>query len=295
MYIEKQCELKNKRGPDMKRISQEIKKYRIMRAETQSSLAKKVKTAATAINAYEMGSKIPKIELRCNIAEALEVDPIALSGIELDEKAEFRLLGKLLYKYCLSMKYDDKKDCVKVVLPGELEGISRMFEENEHDIEEEDFPLEELQKKEFFIETWPTYDAFYQAQLQGTDVNAGGKKSIQMKAYSKFISDFEQYKTNYLDLTENQPMKKECSRKDLFVDKDDEKYMVLKDKASELRKLRRKTDLSFEQLVSLLFQKGYQGVLTNGDVLLVLYGFRAPSETFYNDIEGILQDHIAKP
>ena len=86
-----------------KNIGTTIKKYRLMKNKTQIQLAQDVEISAPGLAAYESGKRVPKIELREQIAKALETDPVALSGLELSENDEIRLLNKLLVKYCLDM------------------------------------------------------------------------------------------------------------------------------------------------------------------------------------------------
>ena len=105
-----------------KNIGTTIKKYRLMKNKTQIQLAQDVEISAPGLAAYESGKRVPKIELREQIAKALETDPVALSGLELSENDEIRLLNKLLVKYCLDMSItsyqkDDitiQEECVQV-------------------------------------------------------------------------------------------------------------------------------------------------------------------------------------
>lgn len=78
-------------------IGENIRKYRMMAGFTQAELAEKLsevegKTiAASAVAGYENGQRTPKVEIRVQMARILGVDPVGLSGIELDESDEKRL------------------------------------------------------------------------------------------------------------------------------------------------------------------------------------------------------------
>ena len=118
-----------------KKIGDRIRKFRTMVGMTQEELAnrlssgeeKSVSQATVAI--YESGQRIPKIELRLRIAEILNVDPIALSGIDLDEFDEKRLLCKLLIKYANSIDLTEE-NMVNIGLPNEFLGFQKMYQKN---------------------------------------------------------------------------------------------------------------------------------------------------------------------
>ncbi len=116
-------------------IGDRIRKYRIMVGMTQGELAEKLSEygeksiAQATIAMYESGQRVPKIELRLKIADILGVDPIALSGIDLNEDDEKRLLCKLLIKYS---NYIDltKENMVNIGLPEEFLAFQKMYQKN---------------------------------------------------------------------------------------------------------------------------------------------------------------------
>ena len=103
-------------------IGENIRKYRMMAGFTQAELAEKLsevegKTiAASAVAGYENGQRTPKVEIRVQMARILGVDPVGLSGIELDEMDEKRLLCKLLSKYASDISLTED-GTVNVIIP----------------------------------------------------------------------------------------------------------------------------------------------------------------------------------
>ena len=106
-------------------IGENIRKYRMMAGFTQAELAEKLsevegKTiAASAVAGYENGQRTPKVEIRVQMARILGVDPVGLSGIELDEMDEKRLLCKLLSKYASDITLNEDGS-VGVELPDDF-------------------------------------------------------------------------------------------------------------------------------------------------------------------------------
>lgn len=195
----------------MNEIKDMIKKYRAMKNISQADLADRIGVATSKIAAYETGARIPKVEARSDIAKALNVDPIALSGIEISQYDEKRLLNKLISKYCKNIEIvQSDKNCeksVKVTLDYDFVPVANIYEENvagKKDIEESQLDdatkirlnMEADAEQEFWLECWPDYDYVIQGRIQGVDPEDGGKYSLKETLKSNFIADFERFKAS---------------------------------------------------------------------------------------------------
>ena len=98
-----------------------IKKCRMRKGYSQAKLASELGVAPSAVAFYEAGKRVPKIEIREKIAKILGADPVELSGLDLSEADEIRLMNKLLVKYAKSIQVirdsGSNNGCVSVVLP----------------------------------------------------------------------------------------------------------------------------------------------------------------------------------
>lgn len=208
-----------------KNIGTTIKKYRLMKNKTQIQLAQDVEISAPGLAAYESGKRVPKIELREQIAKALETDPVALSGLELSENDEIRLLNKLLVKYCLDMsttsyQKDDitiQEECVQVILPTNFVPLCDKYTEYRKnleliktdiscmeifnaiahntdisisDINTDPEILDATEELNYWLETWPQFDYKFQEK----NAHDSKRHSFREILHSKFLVGFIEYK-----------------------------------------------------------------------------------------------------
>lgn len=142
-----------------------------MRGISQAKLAEELGIASSAVAAYETGKRIPKIELREQIARVLMADPLELSGLELNEDDERRLLNKLLMKYSKDIVKNDD-GTISAVFPEDYKNLQEIHKRiHEFDVDgytsfEGDIPLQinlfpENEKEslaEYWLESWPLFD-----------------------------------------------------------------------------------------------------------------------------------------
>lgn len=195
-------------------IGEKIKKYRMMAGYTQAELAwelgrrEEKKLAPSAIAGYESGQRVPKIESRVQMARILNVDPISLSGIELDELDEKRLLCKLLAKYASDILLED--DCsVTAKLSSDFASFQMEYEDYKEELEEyeECLPKDslryELQAKalaaelEHWMERYPRYDAVH--VIKGRNENFTLEDILKEREWRKMKSqdEFFRYQDDY--------------------------------------------------------------------------------------------------
>ena len=188
-------------------IGKIIKKFRVMKGVSQAQLAAELGTAASAMSAYETGTKIPKIELREQIAKALEVDPVELSGLELSRDDEIRLLMKLLSKYATSItttKNSSGEYGVDVTLPYMFSEFSDIYMEHCRDVDKisDDYKksgdmgeyLDNAKRElEFWIDMWPDFDFTYQVDNDRIDPFIRSHHSAKELLRSKFLSKYFDY------------------------------------------------------------------------------------------------------
>lgn len=205
-----------------KNIGESIKKNRIMKEYSQARLASKMEVAPSALAAYESGKRVPKIEVREQIAQILGTDPVELSGLDLTEDDEVRLFNKLLVKFSKNMQIiqnaGSDTGCVSVVLPSSFAALVEQYQ-NYQDavrevqltnsiIDEDDSSIENLEESsyieeakeelDFWLDTWPEYDYLYQMKKNDGEFLLG-RHSLKERLYGKFLDKFYQFKENYSD------------------------------------------------------------------------------------------------
>ena len=187
-------------------IGQTIKKYRLMKGVSQAQLAAELGIAASALSAYESGTRMPKIELREQIAKVLEVDPVELSGIELSEDDEIRLLNKLLAKYAITMgKEGEEQALTKVYLSDVFLDFQELFSDLQREMDEirENYSDQDSTKAkvlenarlemEYWLETWPEYDFTYQVNHGKIDPHIPSHHKSKELLRSKFLAGYMDY------------------------------------------------------------------------------------------------------
>lgn len=203
------------------KIGEIIKKNRMLKDFSQADLAKAIHVAPSALAAYESGKRTPKIEVREQIAEVLNVDKVELSGLELTEDDEIRLMNKLLVKYCKAIELVENENGdknVNVVLPDSFVPLQEKYQSYQDEMREirenimnaSDAPLympnirldgmempdesdEAKMELDFWLDTWPEFDYLYQGRRQGIDPEVGGSRSLKAKLNNKQISRYDDY------------------------------------------------------------------------------------------------------
>ena len=201
-------EIKNK-------ICEAIKKFRLMKRLTAKELSARTGIAASNLSAIESGERVPKLDMCNKIANALEVDPVEICGLELTEQDEKRLLMKLLAKYadkvelCIVGEEDgkpiyDPKGRSMAILPIAFADYAMRYEKNKGDVEfaieglKETDPRYELVKGNaedefnYWLDMYPVYDAVTIAQIKATEGNypPSDDKKVD-KARSQGIVDID--------------------------------------------------------------------------------------------------------
>lgn len=163
------------RWGNWKNYKEEIKKCRMRKGYSQAKLASELGVAPFAVAFYEIGKRLPKIEIREKIAKILEADPVELSGLDLSEADEIRLINKLLVKYAKSIQVirdgGSNNGCVSVVLPKSFVTFAEKYlyyqniiraaqsENNKENSEETKAAIERAKEEfDFLLETWPEHD-----------------------------------------------------------------------------------------------------------------------------------------
>lgn len=196
-------------------IGETIKKYRMMAGYTQAELAEELSKledkniAPSAIAGYESGQRTPKVEVRVDIARILGVDPVALSGIELSEVDEKRLLCKLLVKYATNLTL--KKDgSVNLDLPDDFSAFQMEYKDNREQLDflladiPEDTLKQEIATKSaadelnYWVEMYPAYDAASLCKEKKADCTIKDIKEYRKMVDSEYQEDFFHFQDNYL-------------------------------------------------------------------------------------------------
>ena len=196
-------------------IGENIRKYRMMAGFTQAELAEKLsevegKTiAASAVAGYENGQRTPKVEIRVQMARILGVDPVGLSGIELDEMDEKRLLCKLLSKYASDITLNEDGS-VGVELPDDFADFQMTYKENRdrlaflsEDVPEDSLEYEITKKSaddelEYWVERYPAYDAASLCKKRKEDYTIEDIIDFRKMTSSECEADFFRFQDSYL-------------------------------------------------------------------------------------------------
>ena len=211
-------------------IGENIRKYRMMAGFTQAELAEKLsevegKTiAASAVAGYENGQRTPKVEIRVQMARILGVDPVGLSGIELDEMDEKRLLCKLLSKYALDISVTEDGS-VGVELPDDFADFQMTYKENRdrlaflsEDVPEDSLEYEITKKSaddelEYWVERYPAYDAASLCKERKADYTIEDIKDFRKVTSSECEADFFRFQDSYLTPMMNKEIMKRIRKK----------------------------------------------------------------------------------
>lgn len=152
-------------------IGEKIKNARLLRGIPQQKFAEELGIAASAVAAYESGKRVPKIELREQMARVLMIDPLELAGLDLTEDDERRILNKLLMKYSKNI-VKNEDGTVSAVFDEDYGNLQEIYErlhtfeidsyigfDIDNPIKIDILPAahkEEL--AEFWLESWPIFD-----------------------------------------------------------------------------------------------------------------------------------------
>jgi len=151
-------------------IGEKIKKARILRGISQAKFAEELGIAASAVAAYETGKRIPKIELREEMARVLMIDPLELAGLGLTEDDERRILNKLLMKYSKDIVKNDD-GTISAIFYEDYAHFQEIYNElHAPVIRNEEYSFEKPYKidispligkedyADFWLESWPLFD-----------------------------------------------------------------------------------------------------------------------------------------
>ena len=176
-------------------IGTNIKYYRTLRGYTQEEFAQKVGLQKQNISNIENGTRIPKFDKICDIADALGINPLWIYGINLDREKKIQLMYSFFMDFAEKIEINDD-ETVTVSFPKEFGGIATMFNDYQerlsrindvkHEIEEleeaymdsfdepepydEDNDLylkhDELDRYnrhriKYWLDLWPNYDSTY--------------------------------------------------------------------------------------------------------------------------------------
>ena len=171
-------------------IGEKIKKARMLRGISQAKFADELGIAASAVAAYETGKRIPKIELREQMARVLMVDPLELSGLDLTEDDERRILNKLLMKYSKDIVKNDD-GTISAILYEDYAHLQEIYNElHAVVIRNDEYSFEQPYKidispligkedyADFWLESWPLFDycQVLKRCIPGTSVNEDALK-----------------------------------------------------------------------------------------------------------------------
>lgn len=223
-------------------IGEKLKKYRTMKGYTQADLARALsefvgKTIApSAIAGYENGQRVPKVEVRNQIAAILEVDPIEMSGIEMTEMDEKRLICKLLAKYAIAINLNEDGTVV-VGLPDDFAGFQMEYEFNREMLEfnidgQEEASLEyEVTKQsaedelDYWLEMYPSYDPVYLCKKNKGVCTLKEIMSLREKGERELRENFYKFQDEYLDQLNERKIREKIRKK---LDDKDNKFTISK-------------------------------------------------------------------
>lgn len=214
-------------------VSAIIQKHRIIREVSQAELAEKLRIPAQNLAAFESGKRLPKEETREDIAHILNTDPVEMSRITLSADDEFRLLCKLLVKYADSIKQNSKGG-VTVNLPATFQSFAEKYNSFRDKITEiakteghssqaaaqhfqslcyGHFHLQDicsgsifedaLLELSFWIDSWPSFDLYYQHKKGGK--KKGSKKELAIQLHEKFSAKLSEYKKFCIHISTSLP------------------------------------------------------------------------------------------
>lgn len=168
-------------------IGEIIRKYREKSGMSQSDIAEKMGIKTQSYAVYETGSRVPKIEVRLQIANILGIDPLLIADLDLSDIDKKRLIMKLLYDYVPDMSINSKGHLV-AVFPEEFDTYGEMLEAYKKGTSEvassdqnraNEVASVAQGELKYWMDTWPRYDYLQYAKEKGIDPNTGGNYSIK--------------------------------------------------------------------------------------------------------------------
>lgn len=180
------------------KLGNKIRKYRILNDMSQKELGMKVgfsaATADSRMRKYESGAMAPKADIRSKIVEALDIDPEAISDIEISSFADIMyVLFELEEKYGLKIEKKEGKTSI-------------VFDDSDKDLEtlisfltawkdkKDAISSDSDEEKQHDYEVWKSHfvsdisDCYSKKEKEITDLY---KKSVSSykESYSKTTSD----------------------------------------------------------------------------------------------------------
>lgn len=168
-------------------LGETIRRYRELKGFSQADMAEKMGIKAPSYTVYETGARIPKIEVRMQIAKILEIDPLLIFDMDLTYTDKQRLLMKLLFDCTPNISVNSDGHVV-AVLPEEFDAFGEMFltyinSTSEIDASDKnrigeitDIAQSELK---YWMDTWPRYDYLLYAKEKGINPEIGGNYSVK--------------------------------------------------------------------------------------------------------------------
>lgn len=78
------------------------------------------------------------------------------------------------------------------------------------------------------------------------------------------------------------------TKKELFLEKTNVQYESMKEKTKNLSKLKKTSYLSYEAIFAALCNRGYNGLISIADLVMIMHRAKVPSAKLYDDIEVVL-------
>lgn len=200
-------------GKITNKIGETIRKFRIMKEMTAKDLADKLEIATSNMAVIENGTRIPKTDMCCRIADALKVDPVEICGIELSDVDKKRLLMKLLTEYADNVEAvmgTDKQGKVVADLPIDFADFAFRYKENLKNVEyavegiPESDPRYKIRKENaqdelnYWLDMYPTYDAYTDVKDDAEDVDFDMVNVRSTVIQDEMSKKFWQFQSDYI-------------------------------------------------------------------------------------------------
>jgi len=101
-----------------------LKKYRTDNDWTLEEMSKITTVPPQTLNRYELGQRVPKIDVACNIAMSLNVDPMWIQGYNVENKTSPSDVKKELTETLISMGVIDED---RPISDGEYKKLSTVL------------------------------------------------------------------------------------------------------------------------------------------------------------------------
>lgn len=160
------------------KLEETIRNYREMKGLSQAEVASQLGIKTPAYTMYETNSRTPKLEVRYQIARALDIDPLLLIGSDLTPADWRRILLRAIVN-AGPLKIGNNNEITIELNPNDYGAFIEMYQSCFNpELTSENAAIAHAEFQ-YYLETFPKFDYIIRARELGADAEQGGNYSIK--------------------------------------------------------------------------------------------------------------------